>query len=136
MIQKSSLRENPPGLKGAGGGHCQSDGPPSGPCTGSYPPVELSAGTRPRKDISCLGVSRRRTSPISAARVTATRNDAPRSLHDRRHGPLRKDEGELLLERAQTLKRLSATGKKLPIVVAAIALAAFLWAIGREIAPA
>ena len=41
-------------------------------------PVELSAGTRPRKDISCLGVSNRRTSPISAAKVTATRNDAPR----------------------------------------------------------
>jgi transposase len=35
-------------------------------------------------------------------------------------------------------RRLSATGKKLPIVVAAIAreMAAFLWAIGREVAPA
>jgi transposase len=35
-------------------------------------------------------------------------------------------------------RRLSATGKKLPIVVAAIAreIAAFLWAIGREVAPA
>ena len=34
-------------------------------------------------------------------------------------------------------RRLSATGKKLPIVVAAIAreMAAFLWAIGREAAP-
>ena len=34
-------------------------------------------------------------------------------------------------------RRLSATGKKLPIVVAAIAreMAAFLWAIGREVAP-
>jgi hypothetical protein len=35
-------------------------------------------------------------------------------------------------------RRLSATGKKLPVVVAAIAreMAAFLWAIGREAAPA
>jgi transposase len=35
-------------------------------------------------------------------------------------------------------RRLSASGKKLPVVVAAIAreMAAFLWAIGREVAPA
>jgi transposase len=35
-------------------------------------------------------------------------------------------------------RRLSATGKKLPVIVAAIAreMAAFLWAIGREVAPA
>ena len=35
-------------------------------------------------------------------------------------------------------RRLSATGKKAPVVVAAIAreIAAFLWAIGREVAPA
>jgi hypothetical protein len=41
-------------------------------------PVELSAGTRPRNDISWRGVSNRRTSPISAAKMTATRNEAPR----------------------------------------------------------
>src|SRR5512133_2058025 len=41
-------------------------------------PVELSAGTSPRNDISCRGVSNRRTSPISAAKVTATRNETPR----------------------------------------------------------
>ena len=35
-------------------------------------------------------------------------------------------------------RRLSATGKKLPVVIAAIAreMAAFLWAIGRQVAPA
>ena len=35
-------------------------------------------------------------------------------------------------------RRLSAAGKKPPVVVAAIAreMAAFLWAIGREVAPA
>ena len=35
-------------------------------------------------------------------------------------------------------RRLSAAGKKLPVIVAAIAreMAAFLWAIGREVAPA
>jgi transposase len=34
-------------------------------------------------------------------------------------------------------RRLSAAGKKLPIIVAPIAreMAAFLWAIGREVAP-
>jgi hypothetical protein len=34
-------------------------------------------------------------------------------------------------------RRLSAAGKKPPVVVAAIAreMAAFLWAIGREVAP-
>jgi hypothetical protein len=34
-------------------------------------------------------------------------------------------------------RRLRATGKKLPVVIAAIAreMAAFLWAIGREVAP-
>jgi len=35
-------------------------------------------------------------------------------------------------------RRLSAAGKKLPVVIAAIAreMAAFLWAIGRQVAPA
>jgi transposase len=34
-------------------------------------------------------------------------------------------------------RRLAAAGKKLPVIVAAIAreIAAFLWAIGREVAP-
>jgi hypothetical protein len=41
-------------------------------------PVELSAGAKPRKDISWRGLSNRRTSPISAAKVTATINEAPR----------------------------------------------------------
>ena len=70
-------------------------------------PVERSAGTRPRKDISCLGVSNRRTSPISAAKVTATRNEAPRiGFYDRRHRPLRHDESELSLEATQALERI------------------------------
>ena len=35
-------------------------------------------------------------------------------------------------------RRLSAAGKKLPVVIAAVAreMAAFLWAIGHQIAPA
>jgi hypothetical protein len=35
-------------------------------------------------------------------------------------------------------RRLSAAGKKLPVIIAAIAreMAAFLWAIGRQVAPA
>jgi len=35
-------------------------------------------------------------------------------------------------------RRLSATGKKLPVVIAAIAreMAAFLWAIAHQVAPA
>jgi hypothetical protein len=37
-----------------------------------------SAGTRPTKDISWRGLSKRRTSPISAVKVTATMNETPR----------------------------------------------------------
>jgi hypothetical protein len=35
-------------------------------------------------------------------------------------------------------RRLSATGKKRPVIIAAIAreMAAFLWAIGRQVMPA
>lgn len=34
--------------------------------------------SRPRKAINCGGVSKRRTCPISAANISATRNEAPR----------------------------------------------------------
>ena len=45
--------------------------------------------------------------------------------------------GRRRFELCARYRRLCATGKKLPIVVAAIAreMAAFLWAIGREVAP-
>jgi hypothetical protein len=75
----------------------------------TVPPVELFARTRPRKDISCLSVSDRRTSPISA-KVTATRNEAPThrlvGFHDRRRRPLRHDESELFREATQVLNRI------------------------------
>ena len=71
----------------------------------AYPP-----GDDRGSDISCLGVSNRRTSPISAAKVTAMRNEAPRhrlvGFHDRLHRPLRHDESELLLEATQALKSI------------------------------
>jgi hypothetical protein len=41
-------------------------------------PVDRSLGTSPRKAISWRGLSNRRTSPISATKVTAARNDTPR----------------------------------------------------------
>src|SRR5215212_2748869 len=50
--------------------------PPRRTCS----PVELSLGTRPRWAISCRGVSKRRTSPISATKVTAVRKATPRLL--------------------------------------------------------
>ena len=50
-----------------------------------------------------------RTSPISAAKVTATetmRRASPGRLPRLAHGPLRHDESELLLEAAQALERI------------------------------
>src|SRR5690242_21347887 len=70
-------------------------------------PVELSAGTSPRNDISFRGVSNRRTSPISAAKVTATKNEAPRIClirrNHRRHGPTGHDDSQLLFQAMQSL---------------------------------
>ncbi len=42
-------------------------------------PVDRSDGTRPRKAINCRGLSKRRTSPTSLAKVTATMKETPRS---------------------------------------------------------
>jgi hypothetical protein len=80
------------------------------PLRSTASPVEVSAGARPRNDISWRGVSNRRTSPISAAKVTATqkRGAAHRlvSLNYRRHRPVRHDLGQLLLQAVQRLRRI------------------------------
>lgn len=41
-------------------------------------PLELSLGTRPRKDISCFGGAKRRESPDSATMIVAERKVIPR----------------------------------------------------------
>ena len=71
-------------------------------------PVERSAGTRPRKDISCLGVSNRRVADLPAKHTDEKRGAAHRlvGFHDRRPRPLRHDESELFLEATQALNRI------------------------------
>jgi transposase len=105
-------------------------------------PAESSTGdTVRRKGLTLAGNRRARRALVEAAwtyrypaRVSETlraRLDGlPKAVHD-------------IAWKAQVrlcarYRRLSATGKKLPVVVAAIAreMAAFLWAIGREVAPA
>jgi hypothetical protein len=72
-------------------------------------PVERSAGTRPRKDISCLGVSNRRVADLGGKSHRDEKRGATHRLvgfHDRRHRPFRHDESELLLEPTQALERI------------------------------
>ena len=73
-------------------------------------PVELSAGTRPRKDIELSW----RIEPAHVADLRGKghgdekRGTAHRLIgfHDWRHGPIRHDESELFLETAQALKSI------------------------------
>jgi transposase len=105
-------------------------------------PAESSTGdTIRRKGLTLAGNRRARRALIEAAwtyrypaRVSAT-------LRVRLEGlpkPVRDIAWKAQIRLCARYRRLSATGKKLPIVVAAIAreMAAFLWAIGREVTPA
>jgi transposase len=90
-------------------------------------------GTDPgRQSTRASGIDRRPgpiAIPPGSARPSARLEGLPKAVRDiARKGQVR------LCAR---YRRLSAAGKKLPVVVAAIAreMAAFLWAIGREIAP-
>ena len=65
-ISPGRLNERPPGAPVAGPGE-------------AFPPDRISGGAlRWNKTDKRRGVSKRRTSPISATKVTATRNEAPR----------------------------------------------------------
>ena len=103
-------------------------------------PAESSTGdTIRRKGLTLAGNRRARRALVEAAwtyRYPARVSD---TLRARLEGcQARRDIAwKAQVRLCARYRRLSATGKKLPIVVAAIAreMAAFLWAIGREVAP-
>jgi transposase len=105
-------------------------------------PAESSTGdTVRRKGLTLAGNRRARRALVEAAWTYRYPARVGETLRARLEG-LPKRVGDIAWKAQVRLcaryRRLSATGKKLPIVVAAIAreMAAFLWAIGREVAPA
>jgi transposase len=105
-------------------------------------PAESSTGdTIRRKGLTLAGNRRARRALVEAARTYRYPARVSETLRARLEGlpkPVRDIAWKAQVRLCARYRRLSATGKKLPIVVAAIAreIAAFLWAIGREVAPA
>jgi transposase len=105
-------------------------------------PAESSTGdTIRRKGLTLAGNRRARRPLVEAAstyRYPARVCDALRARLEGLPKPVRDIAWKAQVRLCARYRCLSATGKKLPIVVAAIAreMAAFLWAIGREVAPA
>jgi transposase len=105
-------------------------------------PAESSTGdTIRRKGLTLAGNRRARRALVEAAWTYRYPARVSGTLRARLEGlpkPVRDIAWKAQVRLCAGYRRLSATGKKLPIVVAAIAreMAAFLWAIGREVAPA
>jgi transposase len=105
-------------------------------------PAESSTGEKiRRKGLTLAGNRRARRALIEAAwtyRYPARISETLRTRLDGLPKSVRNIAWKAQVRLCARYRRLSATGKKLPIVVAAIAreMAAFLWAIGREVAPA
>jgi transposase len=105
-------------------------------------PSERSTGdTIRRKGLTLAGNLRARRALVEAGstyRYPARVGDALRARLYGLPKPVRDIARKAQVRLCARYRRLSATGKKLPIVVAAIAreMAAVLWAIGREVAPA
>jgi transposase len=105
-------------------------------------PAESSTGdTVRRKGLTLAGNRRARRALVEAAwtyRYPARVSETLRARLDRLPKAVRDIAWKAQVRLCARYRRLSATGKKLPVVVAAIAreMAAFLWAIGREVAPA
>ena len=105
-------------------------------------PAESSTGdTIRRKGLTLAGNRRARRALVEAAWTYRYPARVSVALGARLEGlpkPVRDIAWKAQVRLCARYRRLSATGKKLPIVVAAIAreMAAFLWAIGREVAPA
>jgi len=105
-------------------------------------PAESSTGdTIRRKGLTLAGNRRARRALVEAAwtyRYPARVSETLRARLEGLPKPVRDIAWKAQVRLCARFRRLSATGKKLPIVVAAIAreMAAFLWAIGREVAPA
>jgi transposase len=105
-------------------------------------PAESSTGdTTRRKGLTLAGNRRARWALVEAAwtyRYPARVSDALRARLEGLPKPVRDIAWKAQVRLCARYRRLSATGKKLPIVVAAITreIAGFLWAISREVAPA
>ena len=105
-------------------------------------PGESSTGdTVRRKGLTLAGNRRARRALIEAAwtyRYPARVSETLRARLDGLPKPVRDIAWKAQVRLCARYRRLSAAGKKLPVVVAAIAreMAAFQWAIGREVAPA
>jgi transposase len=104
-------------------------------------PGERSTGdTVRRSGLTLAGNRRARRALIEAAwtyRFPARVSETLRSRLEDLPKPVRDIAWKAQVRLCARYRRLSATGKKPPVVVAAIAreMAAFLWAIGREVAP-
>jgi transposase len=104
-------------------------------------PAESSTGdTVRRKGLTLAGNRRARRALVEAAwtyRYPARVGETLRARLDGLPKAVRDIAWKAQVRLCARYRRLSTTGKKLPVVVAAIAreMAAFLWAIGREMAP-
>jgi transposase len=104
-------------------------------------PAESSTGdTVRRKGLTLAGNRRARRALVEAAwtyRYPARVSETLRARLDGLPKAVRDIAWKAQIRLCARYRRLSAAGKKLPVVVAAIAreMAAFLWAIGREVAP-
>ena len=104
-------------------------------------PAESSAGdTVRRKGLTLAGTRRARRALVEAAWTYRHPARVSETLRARLEGlpkPVRDIAWKAQLRLCARYRRLRAAGKKLPVVVAAIAreMAAFLWAIGREVVP-
>jgi transposase len=104
-------------------------------------PAESSTGERvSRKGLTLAGNRRARRALVEAAwtyRYPARVGETLRARIEGLPKTVRDIAWKAQLRLCARYRRLSAAGKKLPVVVAAIAreMAAFLWAIGREVAP-
>ena len=104
-------------------------------------PGERSTGdTVRRKGLTLAGNRRARRALIEAAWTYRYPARVTRYLQPRLAGlpkPVRDIAWKAQIRLCGRYRRLSATGKKTPVVVAAIAreMAAFLWAIGHQVAP-
>ena len=105
-------------------------------------PAESSPGdTIRRNGLTLAGNRRPRRMLVEAAWTYRYPSRISETLRARLEGlpkPVRDLAWKAQLRLCARYRRLSATGKKPPVAVAAIAreVAAFLWAIGREVAPA
>jgi transposase len=104
-------------------------------------PAESSTGeTIRRKGLTLAGNRRARRVLVEAAwayRYPARVGETLRGRLERLPKAVRDIAWKAQIRLCARYRRLSGTGKKLPVVVAAIAreMAAFLWAIDREVAP-